>query len=79
VRGQKLPVFSGSGSAACEPGGADCASGSCAAVPDEKFAVVFAAVGITFEEADFFINDFRKYRRDGACGYVHQPGQRPGH
>lgn len=27
---------------------------------DEKFAVVFAAVGITFEESDFFINDFRK-------------------
>ena len=27
---------------------------------DEKFAVVFAAVGITFEEADFFISDFRK-------------------
>ena len=26
---------------------------------DESFAVVFAAVGITFEEADFFINDFR--------------------
>jgi V/A-type H+-transporting ATPase subunit B len=27
---------------------------------DEKFAVVFAAVGITFEEADFFISDFRQ-------------------
>ena len=27
---------------------------------DEKFAVVFAAVGITFEESDFFISDFRK-------------------
>ncbi len=27
---------------------------------DEKFAVVFAAIGITFEEADFFISDFRK-------------------
>ena len=27
---------------------------------DSKFAVVFAAVGITFEEADFFISDFRK-------------------
>jgi V/A-type H+-transporting ATPase subunit B len=26
---------------------------------DESFAVVFAAVGITFEEADFFISDFR--------------------
>ena len=27
---------------------------------DSKFAVVFAAVGITFEEADFFIQDFRR-------------------
>ena len=27
---------------------------------DEKFAVVFAAIGITFEEADFFISDFKK-------------------
>lgn len=27
---------------------------------DTKFAVVFAAIGITFEEADFFISDFRK-------------------
>ena len=27
---------------------------------DSNFAVVFAAVGITFEEADFFISDFRK-------------------
>ena len=27
---------------------------------DEKFAVVFAAIGITYEEADFFISDFRK-------------------
>ena len=26
----------------------------------EKFAVVFAAIGITFEEADFFIKDFRR-------------------
>jgi V/A-type H+-transporting ATPase subunit B len=27
---------------------------------DEKFAVVFAAVGITYEEADFFVSDFNK-------------------
>ena len=27
---------------------------------DSKFAVVFAAIGITFEEADFFISDFKK-------------------
>lgn len=27
---------------------------------DSNFAVVFAAIGITFEEADFFISDFKK-------------------
>jgi V/A-type H+-transporting ATPase subunit B len=27
---------------------------------ESKFAVVFAAMGITFEEADFFIEDFRR-------------------
>ncbi len=27
---------------------------------ESKFAVVFAAVGITFEEADFFVSDFRR-------------------
>ena len=27
---------------------------------DSKFAVVFAAMGITFEEADYFISDFKR-------------------
>ncbi|RAZ94991.1 V-type ATP synthase subunit B, partial [Klebsiella oxytoca] len=27
---------------------------------NETFAVVFAAIGITFEEADFFITDFKR-------------------
>ena len=27
---------------------------------DDKFAVVFAAVGITYEEADYFVQDFKK-------------------
>ena len=27
---------------------------------DEKFAVVFGAIGITFEEAEYFISDFRR-------------------
>ena len=68
VRGQKLPVFSGSGlphanlaaqiarqakvlSKSVDENGNEV---------EDKFAVVFAAVGITFEEADFFISDFRK-------------------
>ena len=61
VRGQKLPIFSGSGLphanlAAQIARQASVRSDS----SDSKFAVVFAAVGITFEEADFFINDFKK-------------------
>ncbi len=63
VRGQKLPIFSGSGlphanlaaqiarQAKVRTGGK---------TDDTKFAVVFAAVGITFEEADYFISDFKR-------------------
>ncbi len=63
VRGQKLPIFSGSGlphnrlaaqiarqAKVLEKEGE----------PITKFAVVFAAMGITFEEAQFFIEDFQK-------------------
>ncbi|MFA0887511.1 MAG: V-type ATP synthase subunit B [Synergistales bacterium] len=59
VRGQKLPIFSGSGlphnrMAAQIARQASVISGH------EAFAVVFAAMGITFEEASFFMEDFRK-------------------
>lgn len=59
VRGQKLPVFSMSGMPHAELA-AQIARQSKVLNSDSKFAVVFAAVGITFEEADFFISDFRK-------------------
>ena len=59
VRGQKLPVFSGSGLPHAQLA-AQIARQAKVLGSDEKFAVVFAAVGITFEEADFFISDFRK-------------------
>ncbi|HPY37448.1 MAG TPA: V-type ATP synthase subunit B, partial [Clostridia bacterium] len=58
VRGQKLPVFSGSGLPHAQLA-AQIARQSKVLGKDENFAVVFAAVGITFEEADFFISDFR--------------------
>lgn len=58
VRGQKLPVFSGSGLPHAQLA-AQIARQARVRGKDESFAVVFAAVGITFEEADFFINDFR--------------------
>ena len=59
VRGQKLPVFSASGLPHSELA-AQIARQAKVLGTDSKFAVVFAAVGITFEEAEFFINDFRK-------------------
>ena len=59
VRGQKLPVFSMSGLPHAELA-AQIARQSTVIGSDTKFAVVFAAIGITFEEADFFISDFRK-------------------
>jgi V/A-type H+-transporting ATPase subunit B len=59
VRGQKLPIFSGAGlphnrMAAQLARQANVISGH------EAFAVVFAAMGITFEEASFFMEDFRR-------------------
>ncbi len=59
VRGQKLPVFSASGLPHAELA-AQIARQAKVLNSDSKFAVVFAAIGITFEEADYFISDFRK-------------------
>lgn len=59
VRGQKLPVFSGSGLPHAELA-AQIARQAKVLGSNEKFAVVFAAIGITFEEAQFFIDDFKK-------------------
>ncbi len=59
VRGQKLPIFSGSGLPHANLA-AQIARQARVRGDDSKFAVVFAAIGITFEEADFFISDFKK-------------------
>jgi V/A-type H+-transporting ATPase subunit B len=59
VRGQKLPIFSGSGLPHAQLA-AQIARQEKVLGTDSKFAVVFAAVGITFEEADFFISDFKR-------------------
>ena len=59
VRGQKLPVFSMSGLPHAELA-AQIARQARVLGSDEKFAVVFAAVGITYEEADYFIRDFQE-------------------
>ena len=59
VRGQKLPVFSGSGLPHAQFA-AQIARQARVRGTNDAFAVVFAAVGITFEEADYFISDFKK-------------------
>ena len=59
VRGQKLPIFSGSGLPHAELA-AQIARQAKVRGTDDKFAVVFAAIGITFEEAEFFREDFKR-------------------
>lgn len=59
VRGQKLPIFSASGLPHAQLA-AQIARQAKVLGTDSNFAVVFCAVGITFEEADFFISDFKR-------------------
>ena len=59
VRGQKLPIFSGSGLPHAALA-AQIARQARVLGDNETFAVVFAAIGITFEESEYFINDFRR-------------------
>jgi V/A-type H+-transporting ATPase subunit B len=59
VRGQKLPIFSGSGLPHAELA-AQIARQAKVLGKDEQFAVVFAAMGITFEESNFFVESFRE-------------------
>jgi V/A-type H+-transporting ATPase subunit B len=59
VRGQKLPIFSASGLPHAQLA-AQIARQAKVRGKDEKFAVVFAAMGITFEESNFFIQSFRQ-------------------
>ncbi|MCI6561807.1 MAG: V-type ATP synthase subunit B [Ruminococcus sp.] len=58
VRGQKLPIFSASGLPHANLA-AQIARQAKVPGSDEPFAVVFAAMGITFEESEYFINSFR--------------------
>lgn len=59
VRGQKLPIFSASGLPHAQLA-AQIARQAKVKGKDEQFAVVFAAMGITFEEANFFTESFRE-------------------
>jgi len=64
VRGQKLPIFSGAGLPHNRIA-AQIARQAKVLTEKEEFAVVFIAIGITFEESEYFINDFKK---TGAIG-----------
>lgn len=59
VRGQKLPIFSASGLPHAQLA-AQIARQARVRGTDENFAVVFAAMGITFEESNYFIESFRE-------------------
>ncbi|GAA0761388.1 V-type ATP synthase subunit B [Clostridium sartagoforme] len=59
VRGQKLPVFSASGLPHAQLA-AQIARQAKVLNSDSNFAVVFAAIGITFEESQFFVDEFNK-------------------
>ena len=60
VRGQKLPIFSGSGLPHAELASQIARQAKVREAEGSNFAVVFAAIGITYEEADFFASDFRR-------------------
>ncbi|MFH1426736.1 MAG: V-type ATP synthase subunit B [Candidatus Kerfeldbacteria bacterium] len=68
VRGQKLPVFSGAGLPHNELTAQIARQAKVVSFndkgeqtdSDQKFAVVFGAMGVTFEEAQFFINEFKE-------------------
>ena len=59
VRGQKLPIFSASGLPHAQLA-AQIARQARVRGADEQFAVVFAAMGITFEESNYFIESFKE-------------------
>ena len=59
IRGQKLPIFSGSGLPHAQLA-AQIARQAKVLDGESNFAVVFAAIGITFEESEFFVNEFKR-------------------
>ena len=60
VRGQKLPIFSGSGLPHANLAAQIARQAKVLGDDGSNFAVVFAAIGITFEESEYFIQEFRR-------------------
>jgi V/A-type H+-transporting ATPase subunit B len=60
VRGQKLPIFSGSGLPHSQLAAQIARQAKVLGDEGSNFAVVFAAIGITFEESEYFVQEFRR-------------------
>ena len=60
VRGQKLPIFSGSGLPHANLAAQIARQARVLGEDAGSFAVVFAAIGITFEESEFFVQEFQR-------------------
>ena len=60
VRGQKLPIFSGSGLPHANLAAQIARQAKVLGDDGSNFAVVFAAIGITFEESEFFVSEFKR-------------------
>ena len=60
VRGQKLPIFSGSGLPHANLAAQIARQAKVLGDEGSNFAVVFAAIGITFEESEFFVREFKR-------------------
>ena len=60
VRGQKLPIFSGSGLPHANLAAQIARQAKVLGDEGSNFAVVFAAIGITFEESEFFVSEFKR-------------------
>ena len=60
VRGQKLPIFSGSGLPHAQLAAQIARQAKVLGDSASNFAVVFAAIGITFEESEYFVNEFKR-------------------
>ena len=60
VRGQKLPIFSGSGLPHAQLAAQIARQARVLGDESSNFAVVFAAIGITFEESEYFVQEFRR-------------------
>ena len=60
IRGQKLPIFSGSGLPHANLAAQIARQAKVLGDEGSNFAVVFAAIGITFEESEFFVSEFKR-------------------